>query len=95
MEITGVHTQDKIFGVGTFQATKEELFDPQFLEEVAWTDYDIFLVKFDLEKFLDEHQGEFVYVVHQTDTIDDDDEVETTFTYHWYDEEGTEVNVQR
>ena len=93
MEITGVHTQDKIFGVGKFRATKEELFDPQFLEEADWQDYEIFLVEFDLEKFLDEHRGQFVYVVHQTDIIDDDDEVETTFTYRWYDEQGQEVNV--
>ena len=93
MEITGVHAQDKIFGVGKFRATKEELFDPQFLEEVEWTDYEIFLVKFDLEKFLDDHQGQFVYVVYQTDSIDDDDEIETSFSYRWFDEQGTEVNV--
>ena len=93
MEITGVHTQGQIFGVGKFRATKEELFDPQFLEEVNWTDYEIILEWFDLEKFLDEHQGQFVYVVHQKDIIDDDDEIETSFTYRWYDEQGTEVNV--
>lgn len=93
MEITGVHAHDKIFGVGKFRATKEELFDPQFLEEVEWTDYEIFLVKFDLEKFLDDHQGQFVYVVYQTDSIDDDDEIETSFSYRWFDEQGTEVNV--
>jgi hypothetical protein len=93
MEITGVHTQGQIFGVGKFRATKEELFNETFLEEVDWQDYEIFLVEFDLEKFLDEHQGQFVYVVHQTDTIDDDDEIETTFTYRWYDEQGQEVNV--
>ena len=93
MEITGVHTQGRVFGVGKFRATEEELFDPIFLEEISWTDYEIFLVEFDLEKFLDEHQGQFVYVVYQKDIIDDDDEIETSFTYRWYDEEGKEVNV--
>ena len=93
MEITGVHVMDGIFGTGKFQATREELFDSTLLAEIPWDNNEIFLVEFDLEKFLDEHQGQFVYVVHQTDIIDDDDEIETSFTYRWYDEEGKEVNV--
>ena len=93
MEITGVHVLGDVFGTGKFRATKEELFDSTRLAEIPWDNNEVFLVKFDLEKFLDEHQGEFVCVVHQTDYIDDDDEIETTFSYRWFDEEGTEVNV--
>jgi hypothetical protein len=92
MEITGVHVLGSMFGVGKFQATREQLFDPTFLEEVGWTDNEMFFVpRFDLKKFLEEHQGEFVYVVYQTDSIDDDDEIETTFSYRWFDEQGVEV----
>lgn len=96
MEITGVHVLGNMFSVGKFHATREELFDPTFLEEVGWTDNEIFFVpRFDLKKFLEEHQGEFVYVIYQTDSMDDDDEFETTFSttfsYRWFDEQGVEV----